>query len=228
MRSSQCLPQQDRCIRAKRPPPLGTLAQIVDTQRNRSLAEPEVRIRKRIGVAEGAHGDVVCGPGTDSAQCGEPVNRLVERSAAREKCGVAGHRTGHAANGVRARARHARHIGLRELLRRENARQSIHDCRRRADADLLPDDCAHRDLERLPRAGDARSRTSRDEWAEFSVFAEVRIDCDWVGVEVEQVPRSRGEVAGRGSPVSGADRQQECFVTLLDGDGSSVVFAVRE
>jgi len=51
----------------------------------------------------------------------------------------------------------------------------------------------------------------------------MRIDCNRVGVEIEQALRSFDWVAGRRSQVSGADRHQERVAILLDRDALALI-----
>jgi hypothetical protein len=95
--------------------------------------------------------------------------------------------------------------------------QSSTQGRRRCDADLLPEDCAHRELERVPRGGHPQPRAPGDVGGERSIFRQVRADRDGVGVEVEHPAYAldqRKQVGRAGQP----DAERQGILRLRDLD----------
>ena len=166
----------------------------------------EVAARKRVGLAERAHRDVLRGPVADAGNGLERRRR--SRCASRTSRTRSSHRPRVArargscrrapASRPRVRAARSRAAPASETAARAQRRPSSgepnsvahpsRDRRRRADRDLLAEDGADRELEAVPRARRANARMLRERPREQRIGAQVLRDDRGIGAEIEHAP----------------------------------------
>ena len=198
-----------------------------------AAAQVQVAGRKRIGFAQSAQGHVVRGPGSAARQRRQPRHGGLEIRGRREERRFAddglrepadrlaardGHPDRRDVDGARRREVRRRGkdpadgaVGRRQRMA-ERAHQPAGEPRRRRDGDLLAEDRADRQFERIPGARHAQARGPA---GEHGIAVEMSRDQSGIGVEIEQRPRARGQQrdvrrqrpsAPAGPDAAGADR----------------------
>src|SRR3989441_1119417 len=175
--------------------------------------EPQVGRREGVGLAEGAHRDVVRRPRADAEHGGEARDRVLEPARGVEHELSARHGAGKPADGRgpatreadRGEVRVGERLGPREEMREavlrpvvrstEGAYETPGERGRAAYRHLLAEHGAHRQLEGVPRPGHAQPGAAGDERRQLGAPREVVRDPYRVGVEVEEAPRALHDLA---------------------------------
>ena len=206
-----------RRIRAERAPRSGARAERRrlrgSARRLERAAEPEISRGERVRLAERAERDVLRRPRPDAGHGTEALLEIVQAAGSgeldllrvdggRERPDRVRARAGNADSGeVRSGERGRRRENVRQAVRAsagqrpsERLDEPSRESPRAAYGNLLPENRANGDLERIPGAGHAKSRAGRDERREERIAAQHGADRERIRVDVEDAPRAAHEV----------------------------------
>jgi len=179
--------------------------------------QPDVGRRECIRFAQRAHGDVLRRPLADAVECPQLGNDVVQVAADAEQMRIARDRTCERHERRRSSARHRQGpwVDCGEAVgARKHVSQSIEGHTRHAvdrewfsvrnhepagqldgryDRDLLAEHRANGQLERVPRAGHAKSGTSGHQRREDGILGQLLRDRVRVGGQVELTPHARDD-----------------------------------
>ena len=200
--------------------------------------ETDIAGRKRIGLAQLTQGDVLRRPFADPAYGLQPLNRVVEPAAGTQQIGIGDDSGGDGGERGRPASRHAegRQVRARQYLRpwedvgqiTIRLRQGLSMCGNQApgqtdrggNRDLLSQHRADRQLEAVPGAGHAQTRSRLYQRGQSRILGEMGGDGKRIGGQVEDAAQPRDDPRQCRQPGKADARPQRILLRQSNGNDS--------